>query len=157
MASANLDLVRSIHAAWERGDFSSTEWAHPEIEYVAPDGPEPSSGTGMLGLAKAWRDFLGAWGDYRAVAEQYRELDGERVLVLLHATARGKASGLCGSHRATLQARRSFGFGGGCCTKPSSRSWAALAVTAVEGAGSAEAEQSAPWSSDDLRVFRPHP
>src|SRR5207244_11274128 len=42
----------------------------------------------------------------------------------------------------------------GCCTKPSAKTWAALAVAVAEGAGSAEAGQGAPRASDDLRLFR---
>jgi ketosteroid isomerase-like protein len=94
MSSANLDLVRSIYAAWERGDYSSAEWAHPEIEWVLPDGPAPGSWTGMAGMAEGFGDFLSAWEGFRVKAEEYRDLDGERVLVLVQQSGRGKTSGL---------------------------------------------------------------
>jgi ketosteroid isomerase-like protein len=94
MSQENLDLVRSLFAAWERGDYSSAEWAHPQIETVIADGPTPGSWTDVAGAAKAWRDFLSAWEEYRAQAEEYRELGGERVLVLVHFSGRGRASGL---------------------------------------------------------------
>jgi ketosteroid isomerase-like protein len=93
-ASPNLDLVRSIYAAWERGDYSSAEWAHPEIEYVAADGPSPGRWTGLAGMAEANRDVLSVWENVRQEAEDYRELDNGRVLVLHRFTARGKKSGV---------------------------------------------------------------
>jgi ketosteroid isomerase-like protein len=94
MASANVELVRSIYAAWESGDYSSAEWADPQIEFVVAAGPSPGSWTGRAGMAEGYRDWLSAWEDFRASAEDYRELDDDRVLVLNYFTGRGKTSGL---------------------------------------------------------------
>src|SRR5437588_5782435 len=90
--SENLDLVRSIYAAWERGDFSHAEWAEPEIEYVVPDGPEPGTWSGIAAMADAFHDQLRAWDDYRVEATEFRELDDERVLALVQFRASGKTS-----------------------------------------------------------------
>jgi ketosteroid isomerase-like protein len=102
MASANVELVRSIYAEWEYGDYSSAEWAHPEIEYVIADGPSPGTWTGLAGMAEAVRGLLSAWEGLRTEAEEYRELDDQRVLVLDHRSGRGKTSGVdVGQIRAT--------------------------------------------------------
>ncbi|HEV2922915.1 MAG TPA: nuclear transport factor 2 family protein [Solirubrobacteraceae bacterium] len=92
--SANLDLVRSIYAAWERNDWSSVEWADPEIEYVHADGPDAGNWNGVLGMTNAFRGMLSAWEQWRVTPEEYLELDDERVLVPYHFSARGKTSGL---------------------------------------------------------------
>lgn len=91
--SANLDLVHSVYTRWERGDWGSSDWADPDIEFVIADGPDPRTIGGREVMAREWREFLGAWTDYAIAAEEFREIDAERVLVLLHATGRGKASG----------------------------------------------------------------
>ena len=54
----------------------TSEWSHSAI---------PSA---------AWTDFLGAWEDVRIEVQEYRELDGERVLVPFIRRARGAASGV---------------------------------------------------------------
>jgi ketosteroid isomerase-like protein len=101
--SENLDLVRSIYAAWERGDFSSAEWADPEIELVYVGGPSPGTFKGLVGMAEGHGGWLNAWDDFRVVADEYRELDEERVLVLDQPRGRGKSSGLdVGQKGATL-------------------------------------------------------
>jgi ketosteroid isomerase-like protein len=93
MSQKNVELVQSIRAAWDRGDFSSAEWAHPEIEFVVTDGPSPGEWMGVAGMAEGFRSIVGAWEEFHVESEEFRELDGERVLVLVHATGRGKASG----------------------------------------------------------------
>jgi ketosteroid isomerase-like protein len=94
MESANLELVRSLYTAWERGDFSSVDWADREIEFVSADGPTPGSWTGLAGMTEGWREFLGAWEDFRIEVDEYRELDDERILVLTRHSGRGKTSGV---------------------------------------------------------------
>jgi hypothetical protein len=92
--SANVELVRSICAEWESGDFSRSDWADPEIQYVWADGPSRGRWMGKAGMAEGFRDFATAWREFRFGAEDYRELDEERVLVLARFTGRGKISGL---------------------------------------------------------------
>jgi ketosteroid isomerase-like protein len=91
---ANLDLVRSILPAWEKGDWSSAEWADPEIEYEIADGPSPGRWTGFAGMAEGTREAISVWENFRIEVDEYREVDDEHVLVLYRFGGHGKTSGL---------------------------------------------------------------
>ena len=92
--SANLDLVRSIHADWERGDYRSVEWAHPDIEYVMVEGTHAGKWTGTAAMAEVWREWLGAWGRFKSEAEAFRELSDGSVVVLVRGHGGSKTSTL---------------------------------------------------------------
>jgi ketosteroid isomerase-like protein len=94
MSQENVELVRSITAAHESGDYGSAEWAHPDIEYVIVGGLTPGSWRGRAAMARAARELFGVWEEHRTVVDEVRPLDGERVLVLAHGAGRGKASGV---------------------------------------------------------------
>jgi ketosteroid isomerase-like protein len=80
---------------WGHGDWSDADWADPEVELVFVDGPSPGRWVGLTEIAVGARSsVIDAWQDYRVQAERYHDLDGDRVLVLLRAFGRGKASGL---------------------------------------------------------------
>ena len=93
MSKENVDLVRSIYATRERGELLDW-WAHPEIEVVSADGPQPSTWRGLDGLAEALRTWRDAWEDFRAEPEEFRALSDGRVLVLIRRSGRGRASGM---------------------------------------------------------------
>jgi ketosteroid isomerase-like protein len=94
VVSTNLDLLRSMYAASERGDYTSVDWAHPEIELVFADGPSPGTWSGLAGVAEGFRSWLSAWEELRAEAEEFRELDDDRIFVLVRYHGRGKTSGV---------------------------------------------------------------
>ena len=52
-------------------------------------------------MIEGFRGFLRLWEDWHVVADESRELDDERVLVLLHYSGRGKGSGLKVEHMQT--------------------------------------------------------
>ncbi|MCW3030496.1 MAG: hypothetical protein JWM66_629 [Solirubrobacterales bacterium] len=81
--STNLDLVRSIYADWERGDFGAAEWADPEIEFAFADGPEPGHWTGAQEMAARYGAWLSGWKDFRAKPEELIVVDSTRILALV--------------------------------------------------------------------------
>jgi ketosteroid isomerase-like protein len=93
LTGENVRFVQSIYAAWEKGDFRSVDWADPQIEWERPDGPEPGRWN-LDDVATGWRALLSAWEGFRITAEEFRELDSERVLVLTSYTGKGRTSGI---------------------------------------------------------------
>jgi hypothetical protein len=80
MSSANVDLVRSLFADWERGDFSvRASGRTPRSSSFKPTGPEPGRATGLAEMATTWRTRLNVIADVRVEAEKYRELDDTRT------------------------------------------------------------------------------
>jgi ketosteroid isomerase-like protein len=101
--SENLDLVRSMFDGWARGELDPADWAHPDIEFEEPDGPDARSVKGIDALRQRIRDFLDKWKEWRMEAETVRELEDGRVLVLTRITGQGSTAGAqIGQTRATL-------------------------------------------------------
>jgi ketosteroid isomerase-like protein len=92
--SENLDLVRSIYAAWERGDYACGGWADRDIEYLGADSLESTATTGVAAMESSWGRFRETWGEFRPEAEELRELDDRRVLALIQRRGRGGTSGV---------------------------------------------------------------
>jgi hypothetical protein len=62
--SENLDLVGSIYEDWERGEFGSVEWAHPQIVFET-HGFDGTNASGVAALGERWREWMRAWEEYR--------------------------------------------------------------------------------------------
>jgi ketosteroid isomerase-like protein len=86
----NVQVVRSILAKWAKGDYSSIDWADPDIVFRGGDGVESQ---GLEVLTHRWREFLEAWDHFATSPERFIDLGDDHVLVLVRFEGRGRASG----------------------------------------------------------------
>lgn len=92
MSEANVEVVRAIFSAWGRGDFSSVDWADPEIEFRIP-GPDSHQHRGVDAMGRAWAEWLGAFDEFSVVGEDFHDA-GDKVVVQQLFRGKGKGSGI---------------------------------------------------------------
>ena len=92
MPDRNVQIVKEIYDAWERGDFSSVDWADPEVEFLIP-GVDQRPQRGIEAMAGAWAQWLRAFSGFRVEAREFIDA-GDKVVVdqLFH--GKGQGSGI---------------------------------------------------------------
>jgi ketosteroid isomerase-like protein len=92
VSQANVDVVKGIFHAWERGDFSSVDWADPDIEFSIP-GPDTHVYRGVEAMGRAWAEWLNAFDEFSVLGEEFHEA-GNKVVVRQLFRGKGKGSGI---------------------------------------------------------------
>ena len=91
MSRENVEAVRRGHAAWERGDLEEALAVFDEAVVVHPIiGPTWHGREGLVGMAADWTEGLDDW---TMAAEEFIDA-GDHVVVRVHQTGKGEASGV---------------------------------------------------------------
>ena len=93
MSEQNVQVVRRIHEGWSRGDFSSAEWADPEIEFRSPEFMASSTHHGIEAMAREWANWLHTFEGFRSEAIEYFDA-GDQVVTFNRFSGSGRNSGV---------------------------------------------------------------
>jgi ketosteroid isomerase-like protein len=96
MPGANVDTVRSLLEAWNRGDVDETlDHFDPECEVAfRPQVPEPGPFRGRAELRGWIEDFRGVWDSSKVELVETVAEEEDRLVVVLHLTSEGAGSGI---------------------------------------------------------------
>ena len=96
MGQPNVEIIRGFLDAFNRRDTAAClDAIDPDVEWhPPPDLPNAAVAIGRDALTAQWRDWLGAWDDYRFVPEELMEGAAGAVVVIGHESGRGKDSGI---------------------------------------------------------------
>lgn len=92
MSSENVEAVRRISDAWARGDFSSAEWADPEIDFRTQFMASETH-HGIKAAAREWGGWLHTFEDFRSEALEFFDV-GDQVVTFNRFSGSGKSSGV---------------------------------------------------------------
>jgi uncharacterized protein len=94
MSQENVEIVRRHMAAYISGDYETALAAYsPDVECDASVRPEGQVYRGRDGVVEAFRVWRGTWESWKGEVEEIIDA-GERVLMVLHESGRGKGSGV---------------------------------------------------------------
>jgi ketosteroid isomerase-like protein len=96
MSWENVELTKRAWDAWIRGDLdavferfdAAVEWDTTSYE----GWPEDDVYHGHEGVRRFFEEWLASWESYEAGADEFIDVDGERVLVLCWQAGRGPGS-----------------------------------------------------------------
>jgi ketosteroid isomerase-like protein len=93
MASANVEIVRRMMTAWERGDVDGQlALIDPDVELREwPEGPDPGTYRGHAGALRAAASWSEAWEWLENDVDEIIEA-GDRVVVCGRTRGKGKGS-----------------------------------------------------------------
>jgi ketosteroid isomerase-like protein len=99
MSQENVEVVRSIFAAWERGDEAFLPFLDPEIEWhVRSDLPDSDIYRGLEGMERLTRTFDEVLDESWYSPREFLDID-DQVVVVLSWGGRGKTSGIAFEER----------------------------------------------------------
>jgi ketosteroid isomerase-like protein len=88
-----LEKLQTLYADWAGGDYSRSDIFHPEMKLETFGIGEPLRGDNYEEFVDAMRQWLGAWEKPITIeADEYIQA-GDRILVLVRWSGRGKGSG----------------------------------------------------------------
>ena len=97
MSQENVEIAKRVVEAFNGRDAAAaSELTTPDFEWFPAMATSVEGGSyrGDEGIRRYLAEVNETWDELRLVVDEFRELDDERVAVLVHGTGRGKASGL---------------------------------------------------------------
>ncbi len=93
MSQENVEIIRTIHVEWARGNLRAGEELYDQHIVFIPrrDLPHPGRQLGPEGIREWMRRWLDAWTDFRITAKELVGV-GESVIVEVRQSGIGKES-----------------------------------------------------------------